>query len=63
MTKQVIVKGITLKGKNRIKEHGVIWDVVDESDRLLLCSTVTKYLKWGPDPDFEIVMESDNANR
>lgn len=62
MTKQVIVKGITLKGKNRVQEHGVIWDVVDESDRLLLRSTATGYLKWGPGPDFEIVMESDNVN-
>lgn len=53
---QVIVKGITQKGKNRVKEHGSFWNIIStEKERVLLESIQTGYLKWGFDPDFEEV--------
>jgi len=53
--KQVIVKGVTQKGKNRIREHGSCWNVIEDSERgFLLESLNTGYLKW-VNPDFEIV--------
>lgn len=57
MDKQLVnVKGITLKGKNRVKEHGSDWEVIKYKDsNLLLKSVKDEYLKWGPLPDFEII--------
>lgn len=57
MNKQLVnVKGITLKGKNRVKEHGSIWEVMSYKDgNLLLKSVIDDYYKWGPLPDFEII--------
>lgn len=53
---QVIVKGITQKGKNRVREHGPLWNVISyDKEKILLESIQTGYLKWGFDPDFEEV--------
>lgn len=52
---QVVLKGVTQKGKNRVKEHGSAWKVIDtKNDLVLFQSLTTGYLKWGPAPDFEV---------
>ena len=55
----VKIKGITGKGKNRVREHGDTWKVVNTSGtNLLLQSVKTGYMKWlGPDfaKDFALV--------
>jgi len=33
--KQIQLKGITQKGKNRVREHGDRWTVLAETDRVL----------------------------
>lgn len=33
--KQIQLKGISQKGKNRIREHGPLWSVMAETDRIL----------------------------
>ena len=33
--KQVQLKGVTAKGKNRVREHGDRWTVLAETDRVL----------------------------
>lgn len=55
----IILKGITQKGNNRINEHGACWNVVEIRDGKLLLEALNTpgYLKWGPEPDFEIVEE------
>jgi glutamate/tyrosine decarboxylase-like PLP-dependent enzyme len=56
MAGNVIFEGVTLKGKNRINEHGACWKVVDTRDGKVLFEALnTGYLKWGPEPDFRIV--------
>lgn len=48
------VKGVTLKGKNRVNTDGDLWFVIGaRNGRRLLKSVKTGYHKWGPDPDFE----------
>lgn len=44
----VLVKALTRKGTNRIREHGRIWKVIQEDSgrRILLESVKDKYLKW-----------------
>ena len=55
--KQVILVGITGKGKNRINEYGSCWNVIEERNGRLLLESMNKpgYLKWGPLPDFKIL--------
>jgi len=33
--KQIVLVGKTQKGKNRIREHGSVWTVLAETDRIL----------------------------
>lgn len=55
------LKGITQKGKNRIREHGELWSIEPIWEKstplghMLLEAKNDGYLKWGPLPDFEIV--------
>lgn len=65
--KQVIVKGITKKGKDRVHQHGSFWFIIDNKEgRFLLQSCNTQYLKWGFLPDFEQIdgenYEGTNTN-
>lgn len=55
----VVVEGISQKGKNRCREHGVVWEIskVWGSQKLLVATDGTRYMRWvdGPDdPDFKI---------
>jgi hypothetical protein len=53
----VTLRGLTLKGKNRIKEHGNEWTVISEmGGNILFRSNKDGYLKW-LSPDLEIVEE------
>lgn len=36
--KQIRMTGITQKGKNRIRENGELWDVLQEADRVIFDS-------------------------
>lgn len=45
------LKGITLKGKNRIREHGEIWEILEpivspRPDRLFVKSVKTGDVRW-----------------
>ena len=57
----VKVKGVSQKGKTRVKEHGEEWEVVNFNDsinRIALCSTKTGYVRWVDeknDKDFEVI--------
>lgn len=52
--KVVTVTGITMKGKNRIREHGDQWFVMfQDGEKVLLKSVKDDYWKWLA-PDFEI---------
>jgi len=58
----VKVNGISLRGKNRVNEHGSIWKILKTwGTHLLVESTDGKdYWKWingTSDPDFEITRE------
>jgi hypothetical protein len=33
--KKIILQGISLKGKNRVRENGPIWSVLSETDKIL----------------------------
>lgn len=58
MNTQVILRGITQRGRNRINEHGSVWtrlNMVNSGGQQLYESNNTSYLKWGPHPDFEEV--------
>jgi hypothetical protein len=54
----VELKGLTTKGKNRIREHGSRWVIrrVKNTD-IILQAWSDQYLKWNyaSEPDFEIV--------
>lgn len=51
----VVVKGVTKKGKDRVKQHGSVWRVLQKDNKgILLQSVQDEYLKWLY-PDFEIV--------
>lgn len=67
MTNQVKLKGRTLKGKNRIREHGEIWNVLPSPvtpplpNSLFLESVQTQETRWvhkTGDRDFDIVEEA-----
>ena len=52
-----ILRGLTLKGKNRINEHGDTWVAISElGGNTLFKSTKDDYLKW-LSPDLEVVKE------
>ena len=57
----VEIEGISLKGKNRIREHGVIWKCrrVLDNGRIMLESTDGKenfrWVESQNDPDFRLV--------
>lgn len=66
MTNQPVkLKGITLKGRNRVAEHGDYWtkaniDVSIQALRptqSLYVAVKDGYMKWGLAPDFEEVRE------
>lgn len=63
MKTPVILRGITLKGSNRINEHGSCWFRHDHTSgfdgRVMYEAMNTGYLKWGPRPDFEDVNLND----
>ena len=55
--KKYVLRGLTLKGKNRINEHGNIWVAISEmGGNTLFKSTLDDYLKW-LSPDLEVVEE------
>lgn len=50
----VTVRGITHKGRNRVREHGATWRIYKVTPHdVALESVLTGYLKWCDD-DFEI---------
>lgn len=53
---RVELEGITQKGKNRIRENGRFWNIVNKTsdNQFLFSSESSDYLKWGPAPDFKI---------
>lgn len=60
--RQVKLEGKTKKGRERIKQHGEIWNVDERwsnSDRVLLFSVKTNDWRWvwvvGEDLNFKIV--------
>jgi len=58
--KTVRLQGISLKGKNRIREHGEIWDIIQQDkDCLLIQSQINyNYVRWikeKNDPHFVII--------
>lgn len=65
---KVTLKGKSLKGKNRVREHGSIWQVEKEqlfrgSHALLLSAgTDQRWVLLENDPDFEIVMDANSAH-
>lgn len=53
------LKGITQKGKNRIREHGELWEVLacpvkPEINKLFIRSLLTDEKRWLTD-DFQII--------
>lgn len=55
---KVIIEGISRKGKNRVREHGNVWEVTQMNIKnFRLTSVSTKYIRWVDfidDPDFKI---------
>ena len=58
----IVIKGLTLKTKNRIRNHGNEWRVLDKQYNLFLLmetqpkDLLTPYCFWGePGIDFEIL--------
>jgi hypothetical protein len=39
--KTIRLKGKTQKGKNRVREHGEMWNVLAETDKVLFAPSVT----------------------
>lgn len=66
----MVVKGISMKGKNRVREHGDRWVVIAtwphvkclrDQPGFLLKSVKTGWFRWvakDGDTDFEVVNES-----
>lgn len=57
---EAIVSGISLKGKNRIREHGDVWDILkSESQKILIQSkknpNVVRWVERMNDSDMRIV--------
>lgn len=65
----LILRGISLKGKNRVKEHGDRWVLVEShpltpfpKNRYMIKSEKSQTFRWISqinDPDFEIVCWED----
>ena len=61
--------GITLHGKNRIREHGDLWEVLNlppgvikmwpEPVRMVVKSLKTGEWRWLDDINFEIILERE----
>jgi hypothetical protein len=61
----VEVRGVTKKGKDRVKRHGSKWKVIRTSGNgFLLSSVETQYNKWvytNVKNDFEVVRNLENV--
>lgn len=64
MRETVHLKGITKKGKQRIQEHGALWEVLEKRpgtfEGLLLGSSKTGNIRWLT-TDFEVMNENDHV--
>jgi len=64
MRETVHLKGITKKGKQRIQEHGALWEVLEERpgtfEGLLLGSPKTGNIRWLT-TDFEVMNENKHV--
>lgn len=63
--KTVTVKGKSLKGKNRIREHGEIWKVISEQSNKILIesfknSNNCRWVDLKNDSDMEIINITSN---
>lgn len=63
--KTVTVKGKSLKGKNRIREHGEIWKVISEQSNKILIesfknSNNCRWVDFKNDSDMEIINITSN---
>ena len=62
--KRIKLKGITAKGKNRIREHGDTWTVLAETDRVLFSPTQQgPWLFITPKPAGPGLGQDDKASR
>lgn len=62
--KIVFLTGITQKGKNRIREHGNLWTVLAETDRVLFASSAPgPWLFVTPNPGGLGLGQDDKASR
>ena len=65
----ITLKGITQKGKNRVREHGALWIVVDDSKTRrgneVLIESVTgtdgRWIKMENDPNFEVTVTTQDG--
>lgn len=64
MRETVHLKGITKKGKQRIQEHGAVWEVLESRpgtfEGLLLGSPKTGNIRWLT-TDFEVMNENKHV--
>ena len=64
MRETINLKGITKKGKQRIQEHGAVWEVLEERpgtfEGLLLGSPKTGNIRWLT-TDFEVMNENKHV--
>lgn len=51
------LRGLTLKGRNRIREHGIDWELLDCKDSrfLLVSGEEMRWIAARDDRDFEII--------
>lgn len=56
------LKGKSLKGKNRVKEHGEIWELISRRDRVLFSSEAGPWLLVTP-ISVEPILEPKRADR
>jgi hypothetical protein len=56
------LKGISLKGKNRIREHGDTWDVVEDSNNVPCLNNRPGFLIKSPDGDLRWIAKQDDDN-
>lgn len=64
MRETINLKGITKKGKQRIQEHGALWEVLEKRpgtfEGLLLGSPKTGNIRWLT-TDFEVMNENKHV--
>lgn len=66
----VVVAGISQKGKNRVREHGAVWNVFkvhDNGNVMLMSTDGDAYFRWveaQDDPDFDLlrIVDPENLN-